>query len=318
MEAVSELRAAGQQVRGESILARSVCLMLRCSYFGNYRKVALPRVVEAAGGQPEKMATTPVKTTKTLVKPSRLTAAFRVQEDARTFLRQKAIPGSRVFGDGSYLVPVGVLQEVVAGLKGYRTALAVEAELLAAGWEEAIEEQRPLLGDLFDRSDYPPPHEVREAWGISWTFVAFGSPDKLMEVDAALAEESHAQKVEEMNRAWDEVRLVMRGSLQQLLLDLAERLKPDKNGRQKGIRPEALDDVMDFLDSFPKRDLTDDAGLRAETERIRAMLDGVDVESLRGDEQFRSSVLAATSEAAGRLAELVQEAGRGISFGGEL
>lgn len=299
-----------------TILERSVCLTLSCHFLGNYRRVQTQEVVSVAGGTPDAQRDSELNATKRLVDSKELTAAMRVIGRAKDYLRSRAIPAHRVFGDRTYLLPIGLVGEVIAQLRDLQQQLEVEARLLAERYEAAKERQREKLGPMFRASDYPTPDQVRAAFGLEWHYVSFKAPEMLESIDSAVYEEEQAKVQDRFGRAYEEVELVLRETLRQIVADIARKLAPGDDGKPRTIRGTVLRDLADYVQTFQARDLTDDTELQEVVRGLRSLA-GATPDDLRSDGSLREYALTVARDATDRLDTLVQlTRGRSFAFGG--
>jgi len=67
-----------------------------------------------------------------------------------------------------------------------------------------------------------------------------------------------------------------------------DRLTPRSDGTRKKLV--GVDRLLEFLDTFTKKDVGDDEQLRVLVEEVRGLLDGQDVSRLRKDQGLRELV----------------------------
>ena len=299
------------------ILQRCVCLTLRRHWLGNNRKVDVDDLVEKSGGTftlDDRM----FSATKLLIDSKELKPVRSVQNRARAYLSSIALPAPRVFGDGSYLVPLPLVEQVLDQLKELRKELKREATKLSLRYSEAVEKQREALGPLFKISDYCQPEAVVDAYDIEWNFVGFDMPDKLTEVSAAIAEAEQKKQQARLASAFDDVIAGLRGTALDIVSDLAERLAPGEDGRPRVLRSTALDDLLNFANLLPQRNLGDDTKLAAAIKKLASHAKGIKVDDLRSSADVRNGLRAAAEQAKQTLAGLVQAgARRGIKLPGQ-
>lgn len=300
-----------------SILQRSVCLTLECHYLGNNRRVDLEELV---GTEQKEDGTTIDESvfhaTKRLLDPKVLRPCHRKIGQAKSLLRGRAVSAHRVFGERSYLIPIMDVEAIDAELTTLSGELAEEAALLAAVYTQAVEDQRVKLGAHFKASDYVTPAEVMKAHRIDWSFVSFESPDRLETVSMALAQKSRAKYETRLSHAYEETVLQVRSAALSVMQGLVEKLGPGKDGKPKGLRGTALDDVLEFCNRLPSlNSIAGDDDLTAAVAQVQAVVSGVDVKQLRDSQALRDAVQKVASDASAVLEGLVVAGrGRAISF----
>lgn len=299
--------------QAETILQRAVCLTLERHYLGNKRTVSLESVVDESGGTMT-LDEAQFHTTMKLIDRKELHAPMRVIRSARNYLRGMAIPTPRVFGERTYLVPLGAVKTVDDRLTEIRTELHAEGFLLSQRYAAAVERQKLAVGKLFDPKLYPSPERIAKAFDIDWAYVSFSAPERLETVDRALFESTQRKYERRMGEAYDEVKLVLRETLRQLVGDIASKLTPGPDGKPRVFRNTVLEGLTEFLGTFDMRNIADDADLKRVVGRLRKMTRGVDPERLREMDDVRADVAAGMLAATAELDKLVATGRRAISF----
>lgn len=313
-------------VQAQTILQRAVCLTLECHYLGNNRKIDLKDFVDEAAPDRESgerdlaVDEDQFSATKHLIDRKELTPVTRVIGLAKAFLRAKAIPTPRVFGERSYLIPLASVEAVDAGLIGFEHELKKQAALLAYGrYDAAVNRQEAKLGPkLFLRSDYLAPSAVAAAFALDWSYVSFAAPDKLETVSAVLARTAQQKHTNRLAAAYDEVLLGLRSSALDVLRDLEARLTPGPDGKPKVLRGSTLRDLADFVAELPARNLTGDTALADALARVADRASGLDIQTLRDSDAVREALRASAAQASAVLAGLVETGRRGISLDGRI
>lgn len=308
------------KAHAHTILERSVCLTLACRYLGNDRKVDLKDLVAAAtdgdSATPLHVSEHAFGARKKLIDPKELRPVLRVQGQAKHVLRAEAISAHRIFGERTYLVPIGRLAAVDAQLTELAAKVHLEAELLAQRYAEAKERQRALLGRLFKDGDYLTEQQVRDGFGLTWDYVSFGAPDRLETVDRVLYERTRDRYEQRMSAAYDEVVAELRGSALQVVTDLARRLQDGPDGKPQTIRGMVLRDLQAYVDRLPQRNITGDTELTDALYKVGRLAAGLQVADLRDSANLRRQVREAAEVAKLALEGLVAAAPtRAVAFG---
>jgi hypothetical protein len=304
-----------------TILKKSVCLSLTCSYLGNSRKVDLNAIdlkkhADVEGGEDLASEKDELRLSKQLLDRRDLKKCASVIAAAKHYLRSIATQTHRVFGSGTYLVKKTEVLAAVARLKEFKADLAIAVDDLVAQYPKMVEKRKAELGPLFHAGDYLTAEEVRSEYSLKWSFVSFAAPEQLEEVDQALYEAIKEQKSEELSGAFDEVVLQLRAAALTVVSELAERLAPGDDGKPKAIRGTALRDIQEFAALLPKRNLADDDALTAAIAKVSAYAEGLDPEVLRKAPAVREQLQKHAAEAAAQIAGLVETARkRSITFG---
>jgi hypothetical protein len=308
-----------------TILKRSVCLTLHCSFLGNSRKVPLNDIdltlpkAQPLGDEAEgdaKADKDELRMSKQLLDRKDLTQVAGVHQAAKNYLRSVATQGHRVFGAGTYLVPIAAVIDVEDRLKQFQADLTVAVDALVEKYPELVAKRKAKLGPLFDAKDYLSPLELRAEFGLDWNYVSFAAPEQLEAVDRAVVEAVQAKKEAQLAGAYEEVVGQLREQALVLMQELAHRLKSGADGKPKALKGTALRDLQDFVALLPKRNITEDAALEQAVQRVSDYAEGIDVEALRKIPSLRQGLQEVTEQAVAALGELVETTRRrGISFG---
>lgn len=312
-------KPAQKQTEAQTILANAVCLTLECHFLGNHRKIDLDELVKEAGGDAEgKFEAAQFNTTKKLLDTKELAPCMRKFALAKVYLRSVAVSAHRVFGERTYLVPVAAAEEVDAQLERYAADLRTEAVALAGRYKDAVERQKVALGAQFKAGDYVTPEEVIAAFSLDWAYVSFAAPERLETISHALAMKAHRKHEDRLSTAFDEVMRGVRQTAYDVMAELVERLEPThKDGRKKGLRGDALDNLREFAERLPKlNSMVGDDKLTAVMKKVEARLAGVDVQRLKDDTALHTELRKVADEAKAALGKLVQQGPRrGIRLG---
>jgi hypothetical protein len=104
----------------------------------------------------------------------------------------------------------------------------------------------------------------------------------------------------------DEIRVGLRLTFKELVDALVDRLSPRPDGTRKKLV--GIDRLLEFVDSFSKQNVANDAELQALVVQVRGILKGQDVASLRKDQDLRELVKERMESAKVILDTLVEDA----------
>lgn len=300
----------------QTILERSVCLLLRCGKLGNHRKVELASVEMQKAGESVAAQKTELGAQKKLFADADLRPCKKIVDAAKAYVQSMSLDGGlRMFGSGAHLLPTLAVGAVDRRLEEFRTDLAAHAELLAQRLPAIIEARRVKLGPFFNLGDYPTAQDVLDEFSIAWSYVRFGAPDHLEEVDAAAYARAVADWDGRLTDAYQDVVVGLRESAALVMRELALRLRPTADGKVPALRPTALRDLQELLERLPVlNSVAGDDALAGIVARVGGYARGLNVEVLRDNPSVRGMLLAQAEEAAGQLEALVTT-GRALSFG---
>jgi len=289
------------------VYANCVALMVHFSEFGNRRSVDLDTEV-IGDGETDKDY---LSLSKSLIDKAALRPIKRLINETREALLTKAAVPSFA-ADGMYLLSVAGVERAEMILTDAQRQLGYLVDAILVDYPALIDQARLRLGPLFHLEDYPTVANLRARFGMSWRYLSLGAPAQLQVVGGAFLAAERAKVAAASHDAAIEIRNLYRASLLDLTAHMVDRLEPtEANGKKRRFHESALDNLTAFLDADPIRNVTGDADIRALTERMRAILAGVDVDAIRTNEALRAAVQANLADVKVELDALVRE-GRAI------
>jgi hypothetical protein len=157
------------------------------------------------------------------------------------------------------------------------------------------------LRTLYNPADYPPVHEVRACFTLSWQYISYGVPDQLGEISARIFETEREKAAEAMSQACDEIQRVMRASLLEMVNHLRDRLADQPGGKPQRLRESTVQKLRDFLATFNLRNVVDDQELKEQVDKARALLEGVSTDALRNMPLIRAQVREGMADLAAQM-----------------
>jgi hypothetical protein len=291
-----------------SIVEKTVLLRVNFRVIGNSRKVntgSLLKLSSVANGAL-------LKIQKTLFESAELKAITKADSEMRGTLHSMCVP----YDMGLDLLPresVTVARELMTAYRETRKALVngfVNAyPELQGATKVKMEELALELGVpfeyLYNANDYPPVEYVAGKFGFDWDFLELTVPDELKL--AGKFEESSAELQAKISNVTQEITIVMRQSLLDLVSHLKESLEPSADGKQKRLHATTITHLQDFLASLPARNITNDVELtKLAGDVAKLITPGVNVDLLKKDEHFKANVIESMGSIAGELAKLVE------------
>jgi len=221
-------------------------------------------------------------------------AIKRLDGDIRRYLESRSVRAKSLFRDSVVFVRADRTVETDEALKQYgeRRQELVNA-FVDGDYDQAIMRARRKLEPLglFNEDDYPTAGKLREAFGMKVNYPEFGTVSaNLKTVSSEIFRRQMAESEAAIAAATVEMRDVLRGQALELSNHLVERLTPTADGKAKVFRDSAVENVREFLETFNARNITNDQELEASVARMRALLDGVDPQTLRDSTRFRDQV----------------------------
>lgn len=245
-----------------------------------------------------------VKIRKIIFRSHRFDAIRSLDGEVRRYVRDICLP----FEPGLHLVPLGIVEQIKTQLMNY---YARRLELIASFveiWPELMGEARPELRALFDEGDYS--KNVGDAFEMSWQFLMFTAPTELDSLNPKIFQEERAKMQARMQEAWEEARYVLRETCLGLVTHLREQLEPDVHGAPKRLSGSTVKHLWDFISSEPLRNVTGDRELAQYSEQMRALLNGVDRETLKEGDGLRARVRAELQKIETAITQSIETAPR--------
>jgi len=155
-------------------------------------------------------------------------------------------------------------------------------------WDLRVREVEDRLRALYDEEDYPSWERVRGCFNVRWNYFSMNTPQVLQAVSGKLYVREQAKATVQWNEMLEEIRDGLRLTFKELVDALADRLTPKPDGTRKKLV--GVDRLLEFLDTFSKKDVADDEQLRSLVDQVRGLLSGQDISKLRKDQGLRDLV----------------------------
>ena len=231
-----------------------------------------------------------------------------IQHDnaVKLWMKSRALPAA--FRMGIFLVPIGLIEEVADYLNAAATARAKLVLKFIEAYEAAKTEAETRLGSLYDALDYPPAAAVAAKFTMEHRFITFDTPTKLQSISTVLFQQEKAKVEQQWQDARDACMVVLRGTLQELVDHIVERLEPKDDGKPKTFHKSTLDKLTDFLEVFDARNIADDVALAALVGKAKTAMHGVDAKKLRSMPDSAAALKKAMTGIKSECDKLVKDA----------
>lgn len=230
--------------------------------------------------------------------------------ETRFYVRTHSI--QHLLRHGMHFVPIGSVE----GMEDYLLTRVAERDemveqLLVHEYETGITDDEANLGHLFNRSDYLTVEQARERFSVTWEWLEFKTPDKLRSISPKMFEREREKARVSIQSAAENIVTSMRVGLQTMVESFVEKLtEPEPGKRKKQIAANALEKLNDFVLNLKALNVSGDADLDALADKALAIVDGVDVSELRGDDGIRDAVRSEFAALLPEVAKLVVDAPR--------
>ena len=288
-----------QQGASAPVGAGMVLLQLSLGRFGNSRQGSLEQVDTEADKSMLRLS-------KVLLDSPELAATVTLDGQVLKWLGLRSVPS--FFKRGVYSVKPGAVPEIEAQLRQFRQLREAAVEAFGQVYEAQAEAARGRLRDQFNPADYPPVGKVKRCFTMDWKYLQVAVPGALRGVAPELFEEQAKKLMEEMDSARQMGLALVRGQMKELVDHFVERLTPGEDGKRKVFKGASLENLREFVLTFPFRDMADDSALQAEVRKLSGLLEGVDPAALRSNETLREAIGRGFGQMKERLDGLVEAA----------
>ena len=210
--------------------------------------------------------------------------------DIKKYLEPRSIRTN--LRESFYLVPIDLTQEVEDQMAVFETELGTRVAKLIEVYKAAKADAKKRLGKQYDESDYPAESTLSSRFYMEFEPKEIDTvPGRLKGINQKLYEKHNVKLAKQREEAGQ----FLRDSVRQVVLEMTKHLHErldgtDENGRPKVFRASAIEHIEQFLQFYDKKDVTNDVELGGEIKKLRQLMKGVDVESLRDDQKFRARI----------------------------
>jgi hypothetical protein len=216
-------------------------------------------------------------------------------------------------GLGSRLIPLGYADDINTILAEYETVTrpALVEQFIAVYPDQAVAAQ-PELREKWENDDYPTVENMRKEFSFTFRIYSQETPEVLRLTHPEVYEAMRDKSAQFLMDAASEVAQAMRAAAYELVTQLADGLSGKKNadGKSRRLTQPSLVVLQEFLNTFDIRNVTDDTALKVEMDKLRLIMNGVDVEKIRQNDGLKVDLTAKVGEIANSVATLVEVKGR--------
>lgn len=227
-------------------------------------------------------------------------------------LREKCLPANKFFRRGFHLVSPEMLQEIDEEVIRFKYSRQLLIDEFMGVYPQKVEQDKMRLRGTFDPDDYPVTEKVRQAFYLKTRYLALGTPDNLRGANAEIFARQEQENSQFWAEAREEIRSTLRVALSEFVNHLLDKLTGANGEKVKIFRDSAVTKMIGFLDAFEKRNLTDDGEMLSIVQKARALMAGVDPQTLRENGTVREIVTKGFEELRGSIDGLLSTRTRQI------
>ena len=202
-----------------------------------------------------------------------------------------------------YILPVALRSEVEAYMNSRLQQRGVLVDKFMAVYDEQREQGRVKLNGMFRETDYPRADIVRNKFRMTWQYLEFGVSKNLPPEEYAVAVAEMEVKFKAME---EECRLTLRETCAELCQHLADTLTPAADGTKKRFFTSSVTNLVEFLDLFAKRDITNDTEMRTLAAKAKEIVTIATPERLRDDDGMRAQVKVAMEKVRANITTMIE------------
>jgi hypothetical protein len=228
-----------------------------------------------------------VRATKKILECPEYEFLLQLKQSIHRRLRTLALPGE-ILRAGVYPISVPMVEAIEKTLEDFSVRWGVGVLGLGEVWDLRVREVEDRLRALYDEEDYPSWERVCRCFEVRWNYFTINTPQILQAISGKLFVREQAKATVQWNEMLEEIRDGLRLTFKELVDALVEKLTPKPDGTRKKLV--GVDRLLEFLDTFSKKDVANDEQLRVLVEEVRGLLNGQDISRLRKDQDLRELV----------------------------
>jgi len=214
---------------------------------------------------------------------------------------------------GINFISIDIAEEANQKLQELSDQLKAEVKPFVAQYKEHISEAKIQLekDDLFNEEDYPASDEIEGRFWIYWRMFDMVIPSKA--TDAIYKEESKRIK-DLFTQTRTETIIGLRKGFGDLVTHLSETMNGKAQGKKKRVRPEAIDKIMTFFDTFKYKNVFKDDTLDSMVTQAKDLLIDVEPKDLRDDKSLAKLINSELGDIKNQLDSSIETFKRKLTF----
>ena len=166
-------------------------------------------------------------------------------------------------------------------------------------YKSQVETATVELKEEFVAADYKPVEAVAAEFDFDYLIWSLNLPDELKDKAAETIMEAAATVADALTLAAHEC-----------VSKLADSLSANEDSKPKKLYDKQFVKLQEFLAGFDIKNVVDSKELKAEMDKLKALMAGVDPNKVRENEGLRANIATKMSEATASLTAMVQHKGR--------
>ena len=169
------------------------------------------------------------------------------------------------------------------------------------------EAEAALGPELFDKNDYP--DNIKDKFDIDWSFFEMSPPTESSFISADIVRKEEKKFIETMNKTKEMVVIALRTQIKEMVDKCIDRLTPNEDGSRKTFHKTTVsENFLDFFETFKLRNIFEDKKLAKVVDQAKLIIEGVDIEELRNDDDFAGGIVKDMQKVSEVLTSLIGDA----------
>lgn len=248
-----------------------------------------------------------VSFSKKLLESAEFDAIKSHDSETKGWIRARSLPS--MFKSSIYRVPA----ELVTVMDDYLTIRQHERreliEEFGQTYHERVEASVESLEKAGCLTDYKSREEAMRDFALQWYFVAVSVPMALKKVSAELFRQEEAKLKTHTADAAQAMTDLLRQEMAKLVGHMVDRMTDDGEGQRKTFKESSIERTKEAFELLEARNLTGDEDLMKLTQRARNLMEGVDAEVLRDDNQLRAMLANGFGEIQSAMSAMMVDQG---------
>lgn len=285
---------AEQKLKAREMQDGSICIFIKTKRLTTRRAVEQDEVTVAEAGSnviDTDIDQDSVMVAKDILKSNELKAIQAYDHATRKWFRQRSVP-SAILKSSAYCFATGALPVMYEYLEQRAAGREPLIESLVQALPALKAQAEKDLGPLYDATQYPASDQAaRDLFDFTWQVVEISSPNRKMRSVSQVIFEKEQKKVEQqMITAVAQVEQALAGAFAQIVKHLGDQLG-SAGDKKKRVMQASFTKVMDFIETFPQRNIGGSADLAKLVEEAKDLVKGIDVKDIRKDEDLRKKLV---------------------------
>lgn len=238
---------------------------------------------------------------KFLVNPELLGPVKTAIQQSRNTVKKYTLPFPIT---SIYLIPKESLVTVDEQLHQFKDRFWQKVYDFEALYDAGREEAKSVLGDLFNKTDYPA--NIRSKFKFDWRYFEISTPSKSKILTPQIYEREKEKFISLMDETRELSITALRSEFGAVISNLVDRLTADDD-KPKQISNTMFNKLHEFLNDFSTRNIFEDEELKAMTEEAKAIVSGVSPYGLRYNDVLQKEITNKMEELNNSITEAIED-----------